>query len=49
MISCNSIMNNLLDVSLAMSVTFQKFHFLSRSQVTGNNFTISGSLRPKKL
>jgi len=31
--------------SLAMSVTFQKFHYLSYSRATGNNFTISGSPR----
>jgi len=37
-----------LNVSLAMSVTFQKFHFLSYSQATGNNLAISGSPRPEK-
>jgi len=30
-----------------MSVTFQKFCFVSRSQVTGNNFAISGISRLK--
>jgi len=35
----------MLNWSLAMSVTFQKFHYLSHSQATGNNSIISGFLR----
>jgi len=38
----------ILNVSLTTSVTFQKFCFLSCSQATGNNFTISGSPRQEK-
>jgi len=37
----------MINGSLAMSVTFQKFRFLSCSQATGNNFTISGSPRSR--